>query len=504
MRRGLLFCSVVAILSLPLMTQAAGAGLGCVCEDSTGNISDLSDSSGFTTDGQCDTACTADTTGSYVSGRLKTEADTGIEADQEQAATAEKNLANGACTCYCGDTKDGSKPIDGTYQTKEECSTECQSLSKTFVSCTTDASDPSSPSGNLLCWSADDCAAVNTATFNGKTLTGTWGADQPPECLPNQHYCYPTPQDIDLAVAIGPITTVKDIGSYINAFYTYALGAAALIAIVMIMIGGVQYILGAANPEMVGQAKSRMTNAVVGLILILGAYVILNTVNPYLVKFKTIQAPMLKPSLFLSGACDGDAGYIDQGYKVKPDEDGKTSCGDQGLIYAAPNGATMDSTCTYQACASSDALCSKSGSTYQCMTCDDAGKSSFISAGFTPSEASCTSLSAAPPTDAAAGRDFCIFGSSERTFYSVPVSTQTYCANVHTECDTNSPGVAAAVASAGSFCGVYNAATISVGGANEGVATTVAPNVAQDLCETNLCGFSGGCHWDSTANTCGK
>jgi len=82
---------------------------------------------------------------------------------------------------------------------------------------------------------------------------------------------------------------VNTIGEYIGAVYRYALGAASIIAIVMIMVGGVQYVMGGADPEMVGAAKTRITNAVTGLILILSAYVILVTVNPALVTFSALK-----------------------------------------------------------------------------------------------------------------------------------------------------------------------------------------------------------------------
>jgi hypothetical protein len=79
---------------------------------------------------------------------------------------------------------------------------------------------------------------------------------------------------------------INYIGEYISGVYTWIVGAAALFAIVMIMIGGLQYSLGATSSESVGKGKKRIKDAVVGLVLLLSTYAILAIVNPNLVIFK--------------------------------------------------------------------------------------------------------------------------------------------------------------------------------------------------------------------------
>ena len=77
---------------------------------------------------------------------------------------------------------------------------------------------------------------------------------------------------------------------YIKKIYNFAIGVIAIIAVVMIMIGGLQWIFAAGNPGTISQAKSNITAAVSGLILALASYVILNTINPSLVELK-MQMP---------------------------------------------------------------------------------------------------------------------------------------------------------------------------------------------------------------------
>ncbi|MEK7554402.1 MAG: pilin [Patescibacteria group bacterium] len=73
-----------------------------------------------------------------------------------------------------------------------------------------------------------------------------------------------------------PITGPRD---YIRTVYQFALGFGALLAMVMIVIGGVQYTLSEAVTSK-EDAKDRIVKAIWGLILLLAATFILFTVNP--------------------------------------------------------------------------------------------------------------------------------------------------------------------------------------------------------------------------------
>jgi hypothetical protein len=68
-------------------------------------------------------------------------------------------------------------------------------------------------------------------------------------------------------------------GKYLNILIKIFLGIAAVLAMVMIVVGGVEYMTSelASSKE---EGKKSITNAVLGLLLALGAYMILNTINP--------------------------------------------------------------------------------------------------------------------------------------------------------------------------------------------------------------------------------
>lgn len=82
---------------------------------------------------------------------------------------------------------------------------------------------------------------------------------------------------------------VPFIGEYLGAVYKYAVVAATVLSIVMIIIAGLQWTLSGGNAESVGKAQKRIQNSVIGLILAVGSYMILFTINPDLVTFKSLK-----------------------------------------------------------------------------------------------------------------------------------------------------------------------------------------------------------------------
>ncbi len=80
-------------------------------------------------------------------------------------------------------------------------------------------------------------------------------------------------------------------GNYFNIMFKIFLGVCAVLAMIMIVWGGVQYMTSdlATSKE---EGKKYMTNAILGLLLALGAFAILNTLNPDLL---TICLNNMKP-----------------------------------------------------------------------------------------------------------------------------------------------------------------------------------------------------------------
>ncbi len=92
---------------------------------------------------------------------------------------------------------------------------------------------------------------------------------------------------VDLQVDIpGQSDAGKDLAHYVAAWYTFGVSAISIIAVVMIMWGGFEWITAAGSATLIGQAKGRIMNAIVGIILVLTSYGLLYLINPALVELR--------------------------------------------------------------------------------------------------------------------------------------------------------------------------------------------------------------------------
>ncbi|KKR06536.1 MAG: hypothetical protein UT32_C0018G0038 [Parcubacteria group bacterium GW2011_GWC2_39_14] len=87
------------------------------------------------------------------------------------------------------------------------------------------------------------------------------------------------------------------LAKYIGNMYRYGVVIGSILAVLMIMIGGVMYLIGGLNPNMIKHGKELITGAVTGLVLLLGSYVLLNTINPNLVNLQPIKVEVVKEAI---------------------------------------------------------------------------------------------------------------------------------------------------------------------------------------------------------------
>ncbi len=87
-------------------------------------------------------------------------------------------------------------------------------------------------------------------------------------------------------------TGSKSFSEYLNLVFKIGIGVAAGLAVIQIVIGGIQY-MASESPFKLGDAKSKIEGAILGLILALGVYVFLYTINPDIVSLK-LEIPQTK------------------------------------------------------------------------------------------------------------------------------------------------------------------------------------------------------------------
>ncbi len=84
------------------------------------------------------------------------------------------------------------------------------------------------------------------------------------------------------------------LANYITSVYDYILAIAGIIASVVLMGGGVLWLVSSGSPDRVKKAKGIITNSLIGLVLLFSSYLILNFINPELTKMKPITVPNIE------------------------------------------------------------------------------------------------------------------------------------------------------------------------------------------------------------------
>ena len=92
----------------------------------------------------------------------------------------------------------------------------------------------------------------------------------------------------------------------INNFYQFALLISGLLAFGAIVYGGIKYILAAGNPSGQTEGREWIKSALLGLLLLVGAYLVLHTINPNLTKLSLPALEKIKPAEATAGAGAGE------------------------------------------------------------------------------------------------------------------------------------------------------------------------------------------------------
>ena len=84
-------------------------------------------------------------------------------------------------------------------------------------------------------------------------------------------------------MGVTAINTASDLATFFNFLFKMLIGLCSLLAVIMIIIGGIEYLTTEAFTGKSG-ARERIENAVTGLVLLAAVYLILYTINPNLLR----------------------------------------------------------------------------------------------------------------------------------------------------------------------------------------------------------------------------
>ncbi|MBU1028770.1 hypothetical protein KKE28_01040 [Patescibacteria group bacterium] len=93
-------------------------------------------------------------------------------------------------------------------------------------------------------------------------------------------------------------TDIPWLADYIVGVYRYAIFFGSILSLIMIILSGLQWLTAGGDAGRVGAAQKRITNAVVGLLLLLGSFLVLSTINPNLTMLNPLHIKMVNPQRF--------------------------------------------------------------------------------------------------------------------------------------------------------------------------------------------------------------
>lgn len=154
---------------------------------------------------------------------------------------------------------------------------------------------------NPICWQKEDCA--NARKEFGATNPNTGFVTKEYPCLKEGWgKCLPAGQTT-VSIAFGEKSQFTDLGDYFKTVYNYSMVLVGIVAVVVIIISGVQWTVSAGSSEVINSAKKRITGALVGMVIAYLSFVILNTINPALTSLRLPQVYLLRPQILTSEFC---------------------------------------------------------------------------------------------------------------------------------------------------------------------------------------------------------
>ncbi len=151
----------------------------------------------------------------------------------------------------------------------------------------------------------------------------------------------------------------------IGNLYQFALMIGGVLAFVMIIYAAIRHSLFAGNPSQQSESKAIMKDALTGLLLLMGAFIILNFLNPKLttLQIKSLDKVTTTPPVATTGsnvkACGGtNDGYCFEGKCIK--------VSDTPLSYACYGGETKDGYGCIRAGTQSETVCAADGTLGTC------------------------------------------------------------------------------------------------------------------------------------------
>lgn len=137
------------------------------------------------------------------------------------------------------------------------------------------------------------CQVMDNAQTYGLDQSVSSTVSQPETLVPTLNVPIPGLQFASGLPTVSGKIQSPFLAQYISAIYSYALGITVLAAAVMIIYGGLKYLVGSSIASISG-GKEIIINAIIGLFLMFGAWTLLGSLNPATITPKTLDVQIVQ------------------------------------------------------------------------------------------------------------------------------------------------------------------------------------------------------------------
>jgi hypothetical protein len=175
--------------------------------------------------------------------------------------------------------------LDQRCFTEEQCTTARSKLP------TYSEANISSQLGNGFYRGTD---AINAC--NDGQIIGSSGEPEP------AGFCLPVGQ-AQTQIKIAGEGSFANIADFIQYIYKYSFIVAAVLATIMVILSGIQWIVSGGDSSKIQSAKKRIGGSIIGVLILATSYVILQTINPALVNLRLPRTFMIQEMSIMSPSC---------------------------------------------------------------------------------------------------------------------------------------------------------------------------------------------------------
>lgn len=179
--------------------------------------------------------------------------------------------------CFCYNNKEG----DGCFFQEASDATTCSKICEQYYKTELVLAQFTNPTESEYATVIDTCVKRMDAARADETRTPI------PAIIPDLNVDIPGLK-FSAVVEDGGYVVVNFIGDYLNALLNWLIPSSIVAAAVMIIVGGIEYMIMSGVGQ-ISQAKKRIQGALIGLVLLLGSYIMLDVVNPQLMIIEPIS-----------------------------------------------------------------------------------------------------------------------------------------------------------------------------------------------------------------------